>query len=149
MSPKTPSHPNTTVDRYDPTHTNWLTRDPVEEYGRVAPDLRRLARPIDPSRPVSLTELAEWLNAPRSTLYKYLAKGMRAIGVKVGREWRFRTEEVWDWLKARQAQKHLSRTEEPTGVDMVIPAHLRLPLRQRKKRRYAAASGGSGAVGQL
>lgn len=142
------------MDRHDPTRTNWLPSDRAEEYRRVAPDLRdpdlrRPARPIDPSRPVSLTELAEWLNAPRSTLYKYLAEGLRAIGVKVGREWRFRTEEVWEWLKIRQAEKHRIRAEEPTGVDIVIPAHLRLPLRQHKKRRYAAASGGSGAVGQL
>lgn len=141
------------MDRYDPTHTNWLPSNRAEEYGRVAPDLRdpdlrRPARPIDPSRPVSLTELAEWLNAPRSTLYKYLAEGLRAIGVKVGREWRFRTEEVWEWLKVRQAEKHRVRTKESTGVDMVIPAHLRLPLRRRKTRRYSDAPGNSGAVGQ-
>jgi excisionase family DNA binding protein len=99
-------------------------------------------------RPLSLEELASWLQIPRSTLYKYLGEGLRSVGVKAGREWRFRKDEVWDWLKTRQARKCLARVQKPTCVELAIPANLRLPLRRRQKHRYPNAPGNSGAVGQ-
>jgi excisionase family DNA binding protein len=102
----------------------------------------------DPGRPISLDELAAWLQAPKSTLYRYLAEGMRAAAVKVGKQWRFRKDEVWGWLKNREhhkqvaaAQKHADLKEMDglaIAVRQAIPAHLLRPVLGRRRRGRAA-----------
>lgn len=100
-----------------------------------------------PSPPLSLDELAVWLRVPKSTLYKYLSEGMRTVGVKVGKQWRFQVEEVWEWLKGRErhkqrtaaAKKHAfleERDDIARALARVIPSrHLRPVLRRRRREQ--------------
>ncbi len=102
-----------------------------------------------PSPPLSLDELAAWLRVPKSTLYKYLSEGMRSAGVKVGKQWRFQVEEVWEWLKGRErhkqkaaiAQQHANletRDSLTRALKRTIPSHFLRPVLGRHRRERAA-----------
>jgi hypothetical protein len=110
--------------------TSLATIAPANDLGPTPPN------PIDSLlRPISLVELATWLTLPRSTLDKYLAEGMRNIGVKIGKQWRFRPYDVLAWLESPETQKRLRRrtnhrTVTASDVTAIIPA--RLKRRQRR-----------------
>src|SRR2546421_8489555 len=59
-------------------------------------------RPIDPYQPMTLEELCHYLKARPPTIRTYLAEGLKEVGFKVGKEWRFLPLEVIEWLKWRQ-----------------------------------------------
>lgn len=97
-----------------------------------------------PSPPLSLDELALWLRVPKSTLYKYLSEGMRTAGVKVGKQWRFQVEEVWEWLRGRERHKQRAAAAKKQAVleendDLtralarVIPSHHLRPVLHRRR----------------
>jgi excisionase family DNA binding protein len=46
---------------------------------------------------LSLEQLAEYLNLPKSTVYRQARSG-RLPGKKVGRQWRFRKQTIDEWL---------------------------------------------------
>jgi len=58
-----------------------------------------------------IDQLAEYLQIPKSTLYKLVQDG-KAPGKKVGRQWRFHRETVDAWLADRP---DLSGGEPPGG----------------------------------
>lgn len=99
--------------------------------------------------PLSLDELATWLRVPKSTLYKYLSEGMRSAGVKVGKQWRFQVEEVWEWLKGRERHKKRAAVAQQYAnletrdslmrvLKRTIPSHLLRPVLSRHRRGRAA-----------
>ena len=117
---------------------------PVADLGHAWPCQAQLR----PSPPLSLNELAAWLRVPKSTLHKYLSEGMRTVGVKVGKQWRFRVEEVWAWLKERgrhkqraaAAKKHAipeERDDLARALARVIPSHHLRPVLRRHRREQA------------
>jgi excisionase family DNA binding protein len=51
---------------------------------------------------LTLDELSEFLQIPKSTLYKYTAKNTgkpRLVGVRIGRSLRYRVSDVNEWLE--------------------------------------------------
>ena len=62
-------------------------------------------RPIDPHRPMTFEELCQYLKARPPTIRSYLAEGLKDVGFKVGKEWRFLPLDVVEWLKWRQRRR--------------------------------------------
>ena len=56
------------------------------------------------SRLLSVPELAEYLGVPVSTLYLWRTQGVGATGFRVGKQLRYRVDDVLAWLK-RQANQ--------------------------------------------
>jgi hypothetical protein len=54
---------------------------------------------------MTLEELCHYLKARPPTIRTYLAKGLKGVGFKVGKEWRFLPLDVIEWLKWRQRRK--------------------------------------------
>jgi Helix-turn-helix domain len=69
--------------------------------------------PIDPHRPMDFQELCRYLKASPPTIRAYLAEGLREVGFKVGKEWRFLPLEVIEWLKWRQRRKSGGKRKPP------------------------------------
>jgi excisionase family DNA binding protein len=53
---------------------------------------------------LSVPELAEYLGVPVSTLYLWRTQGVGATGFRVGKQLRYRVDDVVAWLK-RQANQ--------------------------------------------
>jgi excisionase family DNA binding protein len=51
---------------------------------------------------LSVDEIAEYLGIKRDTVYKWIAEN-RMPAHKVGRLWKFRKEEIDDWIKSGEA----------------------------------------------
>jgi excisionase family DNA binding protein len=67
---------------------------------------------------LTVQELHGYLKIPKPTLYA-LAQNGRIPAAKVGKHWRFRREDIDEWLKSQQWNRPIQR-------------------RNRKKRAYAA-----------
>ncbi|MBA7561035.1 hypothetical protein ES708_02669 [subsurface metagenome] len=67
----------------------------------------------------SVDEIAEYLGVKRDTIYKWIdKKGIPAH--KVGRLWKFRKDEVDEWIRSGKADDSGSTTEDiapPTETD--------------------------------
>lgn len=101
--------------------------------------------PLDPTRPLSPDEVAQWLNVPTDAIKKLLRRGLRDAGVQIGTEWRFRAEEVWRWLKGRELSEQRERRHLKKIVEEIIPPHLRRPARKGPSSASQAAPPGRGA----
>ena len=66
--------------------------------------------PMDPidSDILTLEELHSYLKIPKPTLYA-LAQHGRIPAAKVGKHWRFRRNDINEWLKAQQWNRPLQR----------------------------------------
>ena len=66
--------------------------------------------PMDPvdSDILTLEELHNYLKIPKPTLYA-LAQHGRIPAAKVGKHWRFRRNDINEWLKAQQWNRPLQR----------------------------------------
>jgi len=58
----------------------------------------------DNDQVLTIDELAAYLKASKSTLYKLLSEG-KIPGQKVGRHWRFSKEAVDKWLQSPSTKK--------------------------------------------
>ena len=71
--------------------------------------------PMDPvdSDILTLEELHSYLKIPKPTLYA-LAQHGRIPAAKVGKHWRFRRNDINEWLKAQQWNRPIQRrTRKP------------------------------------
>ena len=50
---------------------------------------------------LSLKEIAGYLGARRETIYKWIERGMP--GHRIGKLWKFKQSEVYDWIKSVKA----------------------------------------------
>ena len=66
--------------------------------------------PMDPTDTdiLTLEELHSYLKIPKPTLYA-LAQHGRIPAAKVGKHWRFRRNDINEWLKAQQWNRPLQR----------------------------------------
>lgn len=55
-------------------------------------------------RLLSVNELVEKLNISRSTVLNWVREG-KIPSIKLGRQWRFRSQDVENWLKSKEKQK--------------------------------------------
>jgi excisionase family DNA binding protein len=67
---------------------------------------------------LSADEIAVYLRVSRDTVYKWVVR-KQLPGHKVGKLWRFQTEEVDDWIKAGSATDRVVEKEndEPHSKD--------------------------------
>jgi excisionase family DNA binding protein len=57
---------------------------------------------MEPPRLMTIGELAEYLQIPRETIYRWRKYGGGPCGFRMGRHIRFRRSEVEAWLEARR-----------------------------------------------
>jgi excisionase family DNA binding protein len=60
---------------------------------------RAPGRAVPPPEVMTISDLAEYLQVSKSSLYKLVQNG-RVPGQKVGKHWRFRKDTVDQWLSA-------------------------------------------------
>lgn len=65
----------------------------------------RHRRSLDPATLLTVQEVAAFLKVPVSWVYANLERkrGSRLPGYKIGKYWRFRSEEVFAWVKGNKA----------------------------------------------
>ena len=59
---------------------------------------------MNEDRWLSVDEIAEYLGIQRETVYTWIAK-KKMPAHKVGRLWKFRKEELYEWVKSGRAGK--------------------------------------------
>lgn len=62
---------------------------------------------------LSVSEISEYLGVVRESVYRWLAKGSMP-GHKLGRHWKFRKEEVDEWVRSGGAVEHDPPNELPS-----------------------------------
>jgi len=63
---------------------------------------------------LSVDEIAAYLGIKRDTVYRWI--GERNLpGHKIGRLWKFRKEDIDDWVKSGGADDHRQNDEERAG----------------------------------
>jgi len=63
---------------------------------------------------LSVDEIAAYLGIKRDTVYRWI--GERNLpGHKIGRLWKFRKEDIDDWVKSGGADNHRQNDEERSG----------------------------------
>ncbi len=55
-------------------------------------------------RLLSVNELVEKLNISRSTVLNWVREG-KITSIKLGRQWRFRSQDIENWLKVQEKHK--------------------------------------------
>lgn len=63
----------------------------------MARTLRAPGRPAPPPEVMTISDLAEYLQVSKSSLYKLVQQG-KVPGQKVGKHWRFRRQVIDNWL---------------------------------------------------
>ncbi|MCD6539222.1 MAG: helix-turn-helix domain-containing protein [Candidatus Omnitrophica bacterium] len=53
---------------------------------------------------LSVEELAEYLDLKKQTIYNWLNEG-KIVGFKIGKVWRFKKEDIDNWLKECRKKK--------------------------------------------
>lgn len=76
---------------------------------------------------LTVEELARYLNVHRITIYRLLKSG-RLPGFKIGRVWRFDSDQVDQWIRENGEHAALLQQEESEGVASV-------PTHNSRKRR--------------
>ena len=71
----------------------------------------RLDRMQQPTKVLTVNELAEYLRVHRSTIYRLLKKGLLP-GFKIGSDWRFNVEVIDDW---RMKQGEILLTDDASA----------------------------------
>ncbi|MCC6950815.1 MAG: helix-turn-helix domain-containing protein [Phycisphaerales bacterium] len=64
---------------------------------------RAPGRALPPPEVMTISDLAEYLQVSKSSLYKLVQQG-KVPGQKVGKHWRFRKDTVDQWLSASSEQ---------------------------------------------
>lgn len=62
---------------------------------------------------LSVSEIAEYLGVVRESVYRWLAKGSMP-GHKLGRHWKFRREEVDEWVRSGGASDQATNEQSST-----------------------------------
>ena len=65
---------------------------------------------------LSVREISEYLGVVRESVYRWLAKGSMP-GHKLGRHWKFRKDEVDEWVRSGAASERESRDDVATPCD--------------------------------
>ena len=65
---------------------------------------------------LSVSEISEYLGVVRESVYRWLAKGSMP-GHKLGRHWKFRKEEVDEWVRSGGANDRESKDDVSTRCD--------------------------------
>jgi hypothetical protein len=60
---------------------------------------------------MTFEELCQYLKARPPTIRSYLAEGLKDVGFKVGKEWRFLPLDVVEWLKWRQQRRTAGKSK--------------------------------------
>lgn len=60
---------------------------------------------------MTIKEVAQYLKLSVHTIYKLVEQG-RLPGVKLGKQWRFRKEEVYNWLAKKMTESAKARFEK-------------------------------------
>ncbi|MCD6317849.1 helix-turn-helix domain-containing protein [Candidatus Aerophobetes bacterium] len=60
---------------------------------------------------MTLSQLAEYLQLGKSTVYKMVQKG-EIPGIKIANQWRFKKSEIDKWLQAQQGKRKVSGNQE-------------------------------------
>jgi len=71
--------------------------------GDMARNPRAPGRAAPPPEVMTISDLAEYLQVSKSSLYKLVQSG-KVPGQKVGKHWRFHKESVDEWLKRSSRQ---------------------------------------------
>lgn len=66
----------------------------------MARTIRAPGRPAPPPEVMTISDLAEYLQVSKSSLYKLVQQG-KVPGQKVGKHWRFHKHSIDDWLQRR------------------------------------------------
>lgn len=61
---------------------------------------------------LSVSEISEYLGVVRESVYRWLAKGSMP-GHKLGRHWKFRKEEVDEWVRSGGANEQSDAGSSP------------------------------------
>ena len=101
---------------------------------------------MTPDRPMTVQQLAAYFGAAPSTIYGYVRSGMgEAIGVKVGKAWRFYPNEVWQWLRKRQERERLEPAAQIVVEDIDMTRALaRAGVRPQVDRKRPKKGGAYG-----
>ena len=70
----------------------------------MARNPRAPCRAAPPPEVMTISDLAEYLQVSKSSLYKLVQSG-KVPGQKVGKHWRFHKESVDEWLKRSSRQE--------------------------------------------
>lgn len=62
---------------------------------------------------LSVSEISEYLGVVRESVYRWLAKGSMP-GHKLGRHWKFRKEEIDEWVRSGGANDRTTDTQSST-----------------------------------
>ncbi len=60
---------------------------------------------------MTLSQLAEYLQLGKSTVYKMVQKG-EIPGIKIANQWRFKKSEIDKWLQAQRGKRKVSGNQE-------------------------------------
>jgi len=60
---------------------------------------------------MTLSQLAEYLQLGKSTVYKMVQKG-EIPGIKIANQWRFKKSEIDKWLQSRRRKGKVSDNQE-------------------------------------
>ena len=63
---------------------------------------------------LSVDEIAAYLGIKRDTVYRWISE-RNLPGHKIGRLWKFRKEDIDDWVKSGGADDHRKNDEERAG----------------------------------
>lgn len=77
------------------------------------PDRRGARVPVEDRR-LSVEEIAEYLDVSRDTAYRWLSK-KGLPGHRIGRLWKFKREEVDEWVRAGGAREAEERQPRKRG----------------------------------
>ena len=72
----------------------------------MARTLRATGRPAPPPEVMTISDLAEYLQVSKSSLYKLVQQG-KVPGQKVGKHWRFSRAVIDGWLANDPIQSHV------------------------------------------
>ena len=65
---------------------------------------------------LSVSEISEYLGVVRESVYRWLAKGSMP-GHKLGRHWKFRKEEVDEWVRSGGANEQSEAGSSPQRAE--------------------------------
>ena len=82
---------------------------------------------------MTVDEVAQCFRVHPSTIYLLLKK-RQVTAIKVGREWRFMSTGIYQWIvNQRTGSEALSCRREPAGVSVVARPSLRITARGARK----------------
>jgi hypothetical protein len=71
---------------------------------------------------MTFEELCQYLKPRSPTIRSYLAEGLKDVGFKVGKEWRFLPLDVVEWLKWQQRRRATGKSKPALPPQASPPA---------------------------